>query len=304
MAHQQPFADVDEHCLPVATEGTGWTLLRYGWPALLIFLGLAWGMIILSVGAEAGGDPAAYALSSEALAQGRWIVVLGHVFLPSSLMVGTVLCLVTFIGGMTAPALRDRDWMGGWRLPAVFAGAVAAADCVHLLTARTPLMLGPWPAILAVIVWLTLAGRRPRTDRTNAAAADPASVEAGLQSALQISIGLVFLMSELRDVGPGWRIETPGWLIAVVIPGGGLLAYGATRFGGKFGRRLCLLVFVALWLAVIAGWIVQSGPLVREIQAGARVLPWATWMAALAVGVAAGLAEAWSTLARRVGKAS
>lgn len=301
MSYQQPIAGVDEDRLPAATEGTGWTLLRYGWPALLIFLGLAWGMIFLSVGAEAGGDAAAYGLSSEALAQGRWIVVLGHVFLPSSLMMGTVLCLATFIAGATAPALRDPDWMGGWRLPAVFAAAVAAADCVHLLTARTPLLLGPWPAILAVIVWLTLAGRHPRTDRTNAAAAEPASVEAGLQSALEISIGLVFLMSELRDVDHGWRIETPGWLSAVVIPAGGLLAYGATRLGGKIGRRLCRIVFVALWLAVIVGWIVRSGPLVREIEASALTLPWATWMAALAVGLAAGLTEAWSTRARRQG---
>lgn len=285
----------------VASEGTGWTLLRFGWPALLIGLGLGWGMVVLSVSAEEGIAPVAHALSAEALAQGRWIVVFSHVFLPPDLMVGMVLCAVAFIAGLTTPALRDPDWMGGWRLLAVFALAVVAVDIVHFLVAPTPMLQGPWPAMLAVIVWLILAGRLPKAPRRGVGEAEPSPNEVALGSALQIAFALIFLMQALQQGYDGWRVDPSPGLAAAVSVGGGLLAYGASRFGGRIGRRLSDAAFVVLWSIVLGDWVVRMWPRLGELAAGAQALRWETWIAALAVGAAAGLLERHAARARRQG---
>ncbi len=279
---------------PAAGEGTGWTLLRHGWPALLIFTALAWGYLVQPVGLDGEIEQTLHGLSREALAEGRWSVLVSHVFVSPGIMGGIVAGFVTFGAVLTTPMLRNPDWMGGWRLLAVFAISAAAAGAAHLLSGAPTPLLGPWPALAAVALWTAIAGRGPRIREPDE---QPAHRRSDFEEAFNLVLPFLFLLiigsNEIRETAalllPGFKL--PLWTAAVALAGVGVVGFFASRFGGEIGRRVVAGMLGLLWLGLVISLAARYAPQASAIVAAATGLPWASWAAALAVGVAAGLQE-------------
>lgn len=290
MSKPSPLERVSGDRLRPIGEGTGWTLLRYGWPALLIFAGAAWGMVVQPISEI---DPAPYGLTREALEHGRWDVVVNHVFVTPDFMSALLLGFPLFAAGVTAPALQNPDWMGGWRFLAVFLSAAAVGAVVHLLTGLPTPLQGAWPALLAVAAWVILARRMPKVHPAGTEAAAPSRGETAANDGLNIGMLLLFLIIELRDDGHPfvWRLGLPIWSGFAIAAGGALLAYLISRFGGRIGQRILLPVLGSLLLALAVLVVTRLAPRFDALVGKALTLPWAAWIGAITVGVAAGLLE-------------
>lgn len=282
-----------EHLTRPAFEGTGWTLLRHGWPALLIFAGLVGGLFVLPFGSDSGVDPAAFSLSREAIGDGRWHVLVSHAFIPVNLMSGTLLAYFVFLAGVTAPAVSNPSWMGGWRLPAVFLAAIAASAAVHLIMDLATPLRGPWPAVLAVTAWLKLARRRPimYSEDTEPGAVSPTKSAVG--DGAIVGLILMILLGALQNnqLLPGWRLDLPAWMSLASVVGGGLLGFLAARFGGRIGQRAVRIAHVTVWLLLVAVLGVMMAPKAGALGMLLAAQPWPAWIAAVAVGCVAGVVE-------------
>lgn len=277
-------------------EGTGWTLLRYGWPALLLFAAFAAGFYAMVAGASE-----ALSLSREALANGRWWTLLSHIFVNAG-MGGGILIFALFAAGLTATATPNPGWMGGWRMPAVFIGAGLAGALAQLLADPAVTLVGPWPAALGLAGyylasqrWASLfAGPLPKHS-----AEEEAQAEAGSQAMSWVNGWLfLLLLGPMAAWIPSFLPGEGATRIAIgvaIIAGGGAVIYAIVRLGGQPGRKIARLAVLAMSaLGLLAGVYVFGGKLLEHLDA-VLTLPWASYAAGLIGGVAAGLLERRAT---------
>jgi hypothetical protein len=279
-------------------EGTGWTLLRYGWPALILALSIAAGTLLEPPGPDGFVDLSVYGLSAEALTQGRWWTLVSHVFLPVPVFPAILLGAALLIAGLTPTATANPGWLGGWRTPAVFMASAGfgALAVLSIDPART--LSGPWSGALGLLVY-HLAARRSRSAEPEAAPA-PDSDETRRSEAVGSALNWfntwlqVLLLAPLFDLYPS---PLPGdgsarfFIAAVVIVGGAVLVYAGTIFGGTVTSRILgavrwglMWIWVLALTAVAAGWLAENWLRVLE-------LPWPGYAAGVFLGLTLGLIE-------------
>lgn len=101
-------------------------------------------------------------LSAASLEQGQWWTLATHAFVQSGAF-GHIAAMGLFVGmGLWTLAARDKDWMGGWRMLAVFALTSAAAALVHFLSGRTEPLTGLWQGVAGLAGFYLASGRWPR----------------------------------------------------------------------------------------------------------------------------------------------
>ncbi len=279
-------------------EGTGWTLLRYGWPALVLALSIAAGTLLEPPGPDGFVDLSVYGLSAEALTQGRWWTLVSHVFLPVPVFPAILLGAALLIAGLTPTATANPGLLGGWRTPAVFMASAGfgALAVLSIDPART--LSGPWSGALGLLAYHLAARRSRSTETEEAPVADTDETrrsEAEILALNWLNAWLQALVNlPLLDLYPsplpgdsGARAVTA----AVIIMGGAGLVYAGTILGGMITRRILGVVhkgLIWIWVlaltAVAAGWLAENWLRVLE-------LPWPGYAAGVFLGLTLGLIE-------------
>ncbi len=276
-------------------------MLRYGWPALILALGIVACTILEPPGPDGIVDQSVYGLSAEALAQGRWWTLVSHAFLP--VPVGGVVWLgaAFVILALTPMATANRGWLGGWRTPAVFIAAAGVGAVAQLSMTASATVSGPWAGVAGLTVYL-IASRRlarvfiPPHEPQSAAASDtsPARSEAKGETSIHLLTGSICLALQMSFV-PGEIFSPTGRLVAgVVIAGLGVLAFVGLNTGGsprlkRIGARLGELLLLAVFVTGVA--ISLRGTDFGSLSSTVIALPWICYLAGATVGLIAGLVE-------------
>jgi hypothetical protein len=278
-------------------EGTGWTLLRFGWPALILALSIVAGTLLEPPGPDGLVDLSVYGLSAEALTEGRWWTLVSHVFLPVPVFPAILLGAALLIAGLTPTATANPGWLGGWRTPAVFMASAGfgALAVLSIDPART--LSGPMSGALGLLAY-HLVARRSRSVEPEAAPA-PDTDETRRSEAVGSALNWfntwlqVLLLAPQLDLYPS---PLPGdgaarFFIAAVVMVGAVLVYAGTIFGGAVTSRILgavrwglMWVWVLALTAVAAGWLAENWLRVLE-------LPWPGYVAGIFLGLTLGLFE-------------
>lgn len=232
-----------------STAPNGLTMLRYGWPALLLCAGFVWAQVVQPLGSPEAG--AAFALSPDALAEGRWWTVLTHMF--ASGLGGFFLAILTFAAACTAVVTRDPDWMGGWRTPVMFVACGLVGALVHLLTAGGAPLLSSWPAVFGLVAYWLASRRLPAWEASGGRVEKP-EPETWLTRGFSSLWAWAFPWT-LYFIGPRlWDIQLPFVLspmtVIVVAVGGGVVLFGLTAMGG-IARRIAGLVQIVFGVTLM-----------------------------------------------------
>lgn len=238
-----------------STALTGWTVLRHGWPCLLLLAGFIWAQVVQPLGSPEAG--AVFALSPAALAEGRWWTVLTHMF--SSGLSGFFLSIATFLAGCTAVTARDPDWMGGWRTPAVFVACGLVGALVHLMSAGGAPLLSSWPAVVGLLAFWLASRRWPswesRSSRRPEKAEPETWLERGWNGGWWGLIPLLYLLSSPHQVQHPLPLTFATGLAVALI--GGAVILGLTALGG-IARRIAGLAQIVFAVTVMGMTLAKS----------------------------------------------
>lgn len=200
-------------------------------------------------------------LSAESLRGGQWWTLVTHTVVQSGLF-GHIAAMAVFVGmGLSTLISRDKDWMGGWRMLAVFALTSAGAALVHFLSGRQEPLTGVWQGVAGLAGFYLASGRWPRpkiaAGRGSTGKADRWEPARGLLSGwvlLCLTIG-----NRLSDL-PVFRDEAA--LLGVGI-GGVALALVVGRWGSRTAVKLAtalMMCIYALAAALLVVTMVQAAP--------------------------------------------
>lgn len=281
-------------------------MLRHGWSALILALGIVAGTVLEPPGPDGIVDQSVFGLSAEALAQGHWWTLLSHAFLP--VPVGGVVWLgaAFVILALTPMATANPGWLGGWRTPAIFIAAAGVGGAAHLLWRTSELHSGPWTAAAGLLLYYFFSGRSGLvfgrgTDATGVAddlakrEFDKAVLDWAEASVLLALAGILFQQWPLL---PALGI-VEAILLSLTFYVIGLVALHALgRLGGVVGRRIAGIMGRAAIVAALGAWLWQLGLWVIGNQAMLSGLPWASYLAGATVGLIAGLVERRTARAR------
>ncbi len=278
----------------------GWTILRHGWPALILALGIVAGTVIEPPGPDGVVDQSVYGLSAEALAQGRWWTLLSHAFLPVAAWPFIFLGSMLFLFGLTPTLTANPAWMGGWRTPAVFFAAAAAGAAAHFLFGTAAFYSEPWAAAGGLFFYHFWSGRFRSMFANGGVDVAESRKESHerdfriarnywINACITLQAGyLLFDDFALLSVIGSFEALTLFWALALL---GFLALHGLERHGGVVGLwiariagHLAIAAALGVWLWQLALWVIDS-------QAMLLGLPWASYLAGAAVGLLAGLFE-------------
>lgn len=286
---------------PRPGEGTGWTLLRHGWPALLLFAAFAWGFYVETVGGDGARPESLYALSGGAFADGRWWTLLTHPFVDLGMAGGILICAV-LVAALTVTATPDPGWMGGWRTLAMFFAAAWAGALAQLSLAPAAPVSGPWIAVLGLAAYYVVSRRWASTlgvPRATSGSDDDGKTWAGAQAMSWLYIWLLLLV-----FAPQWGWLPPilsgqGAMIIMIasalVVGGAIAIYAIVSLGGQVGRKLARFAILATAVLGLLAIAYGVGHDLLEHRKVLLALPWAGYavgpVAGLAAGIAAGQLE-------------
>lgn len=290
-------------------EGTGWTRLRYGWPALILALGILAGTLLEPPGPDGLVDLSVYGLSAEALAQGRWWTLVSHAFLPVPVFPTILLGAAFLIVGLTATSTANPGWMGGWRMPAIFLASAGVGALVQLSVSPAAMLSGPWAGVAGLVAYQIISRRlaglftsaREARLASVSKVSQPRSAWAGDGSSLYLLIGPIFLAFQV-DFAPAELFGISGRLVV----GGGMIVLGVAAFVGLNIGGSPRLVRIGAWLGnlvLLAVIVLGLANALREVDVGSLsatviALPWTCYLAGAAVGLIAGLIERRTVPAR------
>lgn len=290
-------------------EGIRWALLRYGWPALILALGIVAGTLLEPPGPDGLVDLSVYGLSAEALAQGRWWTLVSHAFLPVPVFPSILLGAAFLIVGLTATSTANPGWMGGWRMPAIFLASAGVGALVQLSMSPATMLSGPWAGVAGLVAYQIISGRlaglfasaREPQLASVSKASQPRSAWEGDASSLYLLIGPICLALQV-DFAPAELFSMSGRLVF----GGGIVALGVLAFVGLNIGGSPRLVRLGAWLGnlmLLAVIVVGLAKTLRDVDftslhATVIALPWAGYLAGAAAGLIAGLIERRTVSAR------
>lgn len=272
--------------------GDAATLLRAGWPALLLFVislvAMFWQFTRMVAGdASEGLDLAG--LSRAALAEGRWWTPLSHIFVYPGPLGRTLATLVFGVIAGRALYRRDPDWLGGWRMLAVFLACGLAAGAAQILLHPQGVISGAWAGLLGLAVFAARTSRFGQLFSDSASEHETARTastgERHMGAAINAGAFVVWLANSsqsLERLHGAFPAFTPG-------PGGVAL--------------LCLAFFAAIYLLCVFAdhpvvrpfrWLIVTSWLLFFLWLGLPyILPWNLPWPALAASVAMGAVLPW-----------
>ncbi len=228
---------------------TGWTLLRCGWPALLLAFLIGGGLALAS---SLPGDQNPYALSLAALAEGRWWTPATHIFVVEG-MGAMALAAIAFVTGLFAVGAGNPDWMGGWRTPAVFLACGLMAGAVYLLSGGEGVLAGGWPAGLGLGAYWLAAGRWPR--RPDEVSNPETAVRHGLNLALRWLFLFMIFGSQISTGNLTLPFAVGPWPFLAALGGGAAILFALGAWGGRRGDQLAGALVLIAWAAAAALWL-------------------------------------------------
>lgn len=265
---------------------TPWTVMKHGWPAILLFAVILAGALVQAQWATAADPEISWAaLSSAALAEGRWWTVLSHMVIQKGFLPQTVSLFLLFLAAMTVVNVTDRDWMGGWRMPVVFLVCSLAGAGVHILSGSDDILFGVWPGLLGLMAFYLVsdrgAGLRPavRDDGRAKPTEDLARLKEALGLAVNVAwFPLLLTISPAENSGPLFAL---GWQTTLLVAvASGVLVFVVELFGHRVLRRLLRICLSAV--VVVLGTALFLG--LTQVQ----TLPWGALIGATVAGALTG----------------
>ena len=226
-------------------------------------------------------------LSAASLEQGQWWTLVTHAFVQSGAF-GHIAAMALFVGmGLWTFAARDRDWMGGWRMLAVFALTSAAAATVHFLSGRTEPLTGLWQGVAGLAGFYVASGRWPRPVASWGGESRKGGRWARAQGLVWGWGVLCFSASNLLDDHPVVRDNPLG--VAISLGCVGVVALLVGRWGSGAAVKLVAGLMLCAWMLIVSLFVVA---MLQAVPSNFWIAPLVAAMTGLALGV---IERGWST---------
>lgn len=275
-------------------------MLGYGWPTLILALGIVAGTVLEPPGPDGVVDQSVYGLSAEAVAQGRWWTLISHAFLPVAAWPFIFLGSMLFFFGLTTTLTANPAWMGGWRTPAIFFAAAGAGVAAHFLFGTAEFYSEPWAAAVGLFFYYFWSGRFRSMFAKGGVDVAESRRE---RHEREFRTARTYWINANLSLQAGYILFSDWPLLSIIASYEALALVGAFSLLGFFALHGLERHggVVGLWIARIAGrvaivaalgvWLWQLGLWVIDSQAMLLGLPWASYLAGAAVGLLAGLFE-------------
>lgn len=228
-------------------------------------------------------------LSVASLQDGQWWTLVTHTVVQSGFL-GHLAAMAVFVSmGLSTLAARDKDWMGGWRMLAVFVLTSGGAALVHFLSGRQEPLTGMWQGLAGLAGFYLVSGRWPRP------AMDAKRAESGKgdrwEPARGLLSGWVVLCLTTGNVLNNHPVFRDGSLLVTIGLGGVVVALTVGRWGSRAAVQLVTGLMLCIYMLIGALF------LVRMLQAAPPNF-WIAPLGAAMVGLALGLIDrGWMTSA-------
>ncbi|MDP2261071.1 MAG: hypothetical protein Q8J89_15295 [Caulobacter sp.] len=226
-------------------------------------------------------------LSAASLEQGQWWTLATHAVVQAGAF-GHIAAIALFVGmGLSTLAARDKDWMGGWRMLAVFVLTSAAAALVHFLSGRTEPLTGMWQGVAGLAGFYLASGRWPRP----VASWDSETGKGGqwerARGLVWNWVALCLTAGNMLDDHPFVRDNPLALAISLGVVGVVALVVG--RWGSSAAVKLVAGLMLCAWMLVGSLFLVA---MVQAAQPNFWIAPFSAVMTGVVLGV---IERGWST---------
>lgn len=254
MSYPSPLVPETEGRLGDRDGAIVFNILKFAWPAILLFGGLTV-MVGVQIAVRTQADVygiAPGALSQAALDEGRWWTLASHILFHADNLSQLATFALCFLAILSVIYARDQAWMGGWRMPAVYAACAFDGGLAHILSGTNGAFTGVWSGFAGLLAYYLASGRLPGTAKQEKSA--PIEERLGLS----LLFPWCLVVFSLEEHGPHlpFAPSLPAKLIVLAV--GVIVIVACLRAKRRWLSMLLLTPIILLLTVSYTVWIVQG----------------------------------------------